>query len=143
MDENVHKDFHGAMSFGIEFLEREYGREGLEEFLAGLADTVYKGLVDDIRERGLAALEDHWRGIMDLEDAEYGLTMDGDTLVLEVRKCPAVHHMKAQDYRVAASYCEHTRIVNEAVCRAAGYEATVDYDQDEGRCVQRFRRADA
>lgn len=143
MDENVHKDFHGAMSFGIEFVERECGREGLEEFLAGLADTVYKGLVEDIRERGLEALEDHWRRIMDLEEAEYGLSMDGDTLVLEVCKCPAVHHMKAHNYRVAGSYCEHTRIVNEAVCRAAGYEAEVDYDQDEGRCVQRFRRADA
>jgi hypothetical protein len=143
MAENVHRDFHGAMSFGVEFLEREYGREGLEEFLAGLADTVYKELVEDLRERGLSALEDHWRRIMDLEEADYTLAMDGDTLVLDVRKCPAVHHMRGNDYRVAASFCEHTRIVNEAVCRAAGFEAAVDYDQDEGRCVQRFRRADA
>ncbi|GMV92840.1 MAG: hypothetical protein AMXMBFR82_26180 [Candidatus Hydrogenedentota bacterium] len=140
---NVHKDFHGALSYAFEFLESNYGEDGLRDFLDRLGDTVYKPLVLDLKARGLPALEDHWRRIMDLEGGEYTLRMDGDTLVLDLRACPAVHHMRAHDYRVSEHFCEHTRIVNEAICRRAGYQATVEYDQDKGRCVQRFRKADA
>ncbi|MCP4643157.1 MAG: hypothetical protein GY851_22105 [bacterium] len=141
MDDNVHKDFHGALSFGIQFLERTHGEAGVNEFFTSLAGTVYKDLVEDLKQRGLPALEEHWTRIFTMEDGEFDMEMDGDTLVLQVHKCPAVHHMIENDYAVATQYCEHTRLVNAAVCKAAGYEATVDYDQDKGQCVQRFRKA--
>ncbi len=113
----------------------------MRDFLTGLADTVYAPVVAELRYDGLPALERHWRRIMDLEEAEYSLHMDGDSLVLDLQRCPAVHHMQAHDYRVADHFCEHTRIVNDAICSRAGYEATVEYDQAKGRCVQRFRKA--
>jgi len=138
MDENVHKDFHGAMSFGLEFLERHYGSQGVEEFLSGLANTVYRDLVDDLRKRGLPALRDHWQHIFTIEEGEVEFKMEGETLVLHVHRCPAIDHMKGRGYAVARRFCEHTGIVNDAVCRAAGYVAEVDYDQSAGRCVQRF-----
>lgn len=138
---NVHKDFHGALSYAFEFLEAQYGEDGLRDFLTRLADTVYAPVVQDLRDRGLPALEAHWRHIMDLEEAEYTLEMESDTLVLDVLQCPAVSHMRTHNYRVSEHFCEHTRIVNDAICRRAGYEATVEYDQEKGRCVQRFRKA--
>ena len=49
---NVHKDFHGALSYGLQFLEENYGKEGLQAFLSGLASTVYKSLCEDLRIRG-------------------------------------------------------------------------------------------
>jgi hypothetical protein len=60
--------------------------------------------------------------------------------VLRVKRCPAITHMREQGYAIAAHHCEHTRIVNEAVCALAGYESSVDYDQCAGSCVQRFWR---
>jgi len=138
---NIHKDFHGALSYAFEFLEAQYGEDGLRDFLTRLADTVYAPVVRDLRDRGLPALEDHWRRIMDLEGADYTLAMEGDTLVLDVFRCPAVSHMRTHDYRVSEHFCEHTRIVNDAICGRAGYQATVEYDQEKGRCVQRFRKA--
>ena len=135
---NVHKDFHGALSYGLQFVEDHYGQDGLRDFLSGLADTMFKPLVEDLRARGLPALRDHWQTIFKLEDGDFDLRMDGDTLVLDVRRCPAVSHMKEHGYAVADHYCEHTRIVNEAVCKAAGYASSVEYDQEAGRCVQRF-----
>ncbi|MFP4502891.1 MAG: hypothetical protein ACLFTT_18000 [Candidatus Hydrogenedentota bacterium] len=137
---NVHKDFHGALSYGLAFLEEKYGAEARTQFLARLADTVYKPLADDLRVRGVVALREHWARIFELEGGAIEMHEDGDTLVLHVHRCPAITHMQEQGYRIADHFCEHTRIVNEAVCRAAGYEATVDYDQAAGRCVQRFRR---
>jgi hypothetical protein len=46
--------------------------------------------------------------------------------------------MKRHGYMIADRFCEGTRIVNEEICRAAGYECSVRYDQSRGRCVQRF-----
>lgn len=135
---NVHKDFHGALSYGLQFVEEEYGEDGLRSFLAGLADTVFKPLAGDLRTRGLAALRDHWHEIFTLEEADFDLKMEGEALVLTVNRCPAVCHMQEHGYAVAEHFCDHTRIVNEAVCDAAGYACAVEYDQDAGRCVQRF-----
>jgi len=140
---HVHKDFHGALSYAFEFLVEQYGEAGLRDFLTRLADTVYAPVVQDLREHGLPALENHWRRIMDLEDADYTIGMDGDALVLDVHRCPAISHMQTHDYRISEHFCEHTRIVNEAICDRAGYQATVEYDRAKGRCVQRFRKADS
>ncbi|HPO16423.1 MAG TPA: hypothetical protein PLI09_23505 [Candidatus Hydrogenedentes bacterium] len=138
---NVHKDFHGALSFGLLFLEEHYGPDGCAEFLRELADTVYKPLADKLRHEGLSALREHWETVFSLEGGGASCSYEGDALVLTVNQCPAIHHMKQHGYAVAPHFCEHTRIVNEAVCRAAGYSASVEFDQAAGRCVQRFWRA--
>ena len=135
---NVHKDFHGALSYGIEFLSERYGREELCEFFGGLADSVYKSLVEDIRRRGLIALHNHWENIFSLEDGKYSLTLEADRLTLEVSECPAIAHMKKNSYTIAARFCEHTHLTNKAICQAAGYECSVEYDQTKGQCVQCF-----
>jgi len=137
---NVHKDFHGALSYGLQFVEERHGQEGVREFLAGLAATVYKPLREDLCVRGLDALREHWKLVFDLEGGEYEMTMDGEALALHVKQCPALAHMREHAYAIADHYCEHTRVVNEAVCAAAGYASSVDYDQDAGSCVQRFWR---
>lgn len=135
---NVHKDFHGALSYGLQFLEDAYGQEGVREFLSGLATAVYKPLCEDLRTRGLDALRDHWKTIFDLEGGEYDMQLEDGALVLTVKRCPAITHMQEHGYAIANHFCEHTRIVIEAVCAAAGYTSSVDYDQQAGTCIQRF-----
>ncbi len=136
----VHKDFHGALSYGLRFLQEHYGEAGLREFLTGLAETVYAPLVEDLRARGLPALRDHWQRVFDLEDGEIEMTEDDGALTLAVHRCPAITHMRERGYAVAECFCEHTRLVNEGICRAAGYRSEVTCDQETGRCVQRFWR---
>lgn len=123
------------------FLEEHCGAEGRTEFLRELAGTVYKPLVDKLRREGLPALQEHWETVFALEGGDASCSYEEDTLVLTVNRCPAIHHMDQHGYAIAPHFCEHTRIVNEAVCKAAGYSASVEYDQAAGRCVQRFRRA--
>jgi hypothetical protein len=137
---NVHKDFHGCLSFGLKFLEQNFGPSELEEYLRRLARNVYAPLIESLRLRGLPALHDHWNNIMSLEDADFDLRLSDDLLVLEVRTCPAIHHMKERGYKIAEHFCESTRIVNDEICRQAGYSASVEYDQESGRCVQKFRK---
>ena len=135
---NVHKDFHGAFSYGIQFIMQRYGLEGLREYLNKLADTVYAPLVKALQSEGLIALRDHWDRIFTLEGGKYELREEGDVLVLDVHECPAIAHMKKHGYTIDPNFCEHTRILNEAICTRAGYQSSVEYDQEAGRCVQRF-----
>ncbi len=135
---NVHKDFHGALSYGLDFIEKSYGFDGLCSFLSVMAPAVYQPLIEDLRVRGLVALAEHWQKVFALEAGDYELQADEDVLTLTVRRCPAIDHMQEHGYAIAEHFCEHTRVVNEAVCRAAGYRAEVVYDQAAGSCVQRF-----
>lgn len=135
---NVHKDFHGALSYGIQFILDTYGLAGLEKYLQGLADTVYAPLVEKIKAEDLSALRDHWQEIFTLEEGEFELSEEGEVLVLNVLVCPAITHMKEHNYAISPHFCEHTRILNEAICARAGYACSVEYDQAAGRCIQRF-----
>lgn len=140
---NVHKDFHGALSYGIRFLAERYGEEQMRTFLHRLGATVYKPLVEAMQQRGLPAMQEHLEGIFRAEGGDVESEMDGNTLVFHVHRCPAIQHMKDQGYDIAPHFCEHTRIVNEAICGDAGYACSVEYDQEAGQCVQRFWRAES
>ena len=131
----VHKDFHGAMSYGIQFLTERYGWPEAEAYLRQMARAVYKPLIAKLKARGLPALREHWRRIFTLEGGVFTLSRKGPILELRVKRCPAIHHMKKFHYAIADRFCESTRIVNEEICKAAGYESSVEYDQDKGKCV--------
>ncbi len=138
---NVHKDFHGCFSFGLKFLLENYGPAEMQEYLRRVARTVYAPLIESIRDRGLPALEDHWRAVMSIEEADFDLHFtDDDRLVLQVRECPAITHMQARGYKVCPRFCKATRIVNDEICRRAGYISEITYDQDTASCTQRFRK---
>jgi hypothetical protein len=140
---NVHKDFHGALSYGIRYLAERYGEDKMRAFLSGLGGTVYKPLADAIRERGLDAMRDHLEEVFTAEGGEFEFATEDETLVFHVHRCPAIHHMKEHGYDIAPHFCEHTRIVNEAICGNAGCGCSVDYDQEAGTCVQKFWRVDS
>lgn len=140
---NVHKDFHGALSYGIQFLVDNYGLEGLQKYLDGLSSSVYAPLVKDLEEQGLDALRKHFDEIFTLEKGKFEFREEDNALVFDVKECPAIAHMKAQGYEISPHFCEHTRMLNEAICTKAGYQSSVDYNQEEGRCVQRFWKEEA
>jgi len=137
---NAHKDFHGCLSFGLKFLAENYGPAEVEAYLRRVARTVYAPLIESMKLNGLAALCEHWQNVLTLEDADFHLHLDEHVLILEVNACPAITHMESHGYEVAPNFCESTRIVNDEICRRAGYRASTEYDQALGRCIQRFWR---
>ena len=135
---NVHKDFHGALKVGLDYLRERYGPAEATAFLERLGRTVYAPLIADLRERGLDALAEHWRRVFDLEEGECELTREDRALVLTVTKCPAVAHMRAKGTPVTRAFCESTRVVNETICREAGYACSLQFGPGPAQCVQRF-----
>jgi hypothetical protein len=134
----VHKDFYGAFSYGLEHLYKKYGEKEVITYLRQVGRNVYKPLSMGLKKEGLSALEKHWRKVFSLEEADFSLSYEGKVLVLKVNKCPAIHHLRTHNYPIFKKFCEHTRIVNEEICSQAGYQCSVDYDQNKGECLQRF-----
>ena len=54
----LHKDFHGALSTGIAYLEQRYGAEAVRDFLRQFARAFYASLTQAINARGLMALRE-------------------------------------------------------------------------------------
>lgn len=137
----LHKDFHGALSNGIAYLEERYGEGAVRDYLRQFALTYYAPLREELRRRGLVALEEHFARIYATEGSPIRTRLTAEELVLEIDSCPAVTHMRKHGMPVARLFSETSRTVNEALCEGTAYAAElVSYRDSDGRSVQRFYR---
>jgi hypothetical protein len=142
-NEYLHQDFHGALSAGIDYLHEQHGEEAVREYLWQFARTFYAPLTEAIQQRGLAALEEHFRNVYALEGGTVRFTSSEEELRIEVDACPAVTHMRKQGYPVAKLFRETTETVNRAICHQTPFAAELlAYDDESGRSIQRFYRRD-
>jgi hypothetical protein len=140
-NEYLHRDFHGALSAGLEYVDRHYGADAVRDFLRQFAAAFYAPLTEDIKHRGLAAVKERIEKIYAEEDGDISISLSGDELVVEVSACPAVTHMRANGYAVSALFGETTRTVYEAICDGTPFEVEMlEYDNQTGRSRIRFYR---
>jgi hypothetical protein len=137
----LHKDFHGALSRGIDYLHQQFGAEAVREYLWQFATAYYAPLKEDLRRRGLVAIQEHLERVYRTEGAAIQCTRTADELRVEVAACPAVMHLRSQNVPVAELFHETTRTVNAAICDGTPFAAElVAYDPATGRGIQRFYR---
>jgi len=137
----LHRDFHGALSAGIEHLHQAYGEQAVREYLWQFARAFYAPLTEALRRRGLVALEEHFRKVYALEGGEVRFTRSDDELRIEVDACPAVAHLRSRGYPVARLFRETSATVDRAICHDTPFAAELlAYDEQTGRSIQRFYR---
>ena len=135
----LHKDFHGALSTGIEYLQTRFGEEAVRDYLRQFTSAYYAPLKKRLCEQGLSALKDYFENMYAAESGEITTTLTDTELVVSVSSCPAVMHMRGHGYTVARLFRETTETVNSALCDGTPYAAElVEYDEDTGKSVQRF-----
>lgn len=140
-NEYMHKDFHGALSMGLDYIAEHYGEDAVREYLWGFGISFYAPLKKALAERGLVALEEHFAKIYNDESADFKITLSDDELLVEVAACPAVMHMREQSYKVSPLFIETTKTVNEAICDGTPFAAELTaYDEQTGKSKQRFYR---
>lgn len=142
----LHRHFHNIMNISLEYLRRLYGGEAVSEYLKQFANTYYAPLRQRIREGGLAAVMEYFRGIYEAEEASGDISFYGDSaeLTVKVSRCPAVAHMRKSGMEVSPLYVETSRVIWQTICEGTsyGYEL-IFYDGANGASVQRFyRKAD-
>ncbi len=135
----LHKDFHGSMNAAVEYVGSRYGREGLRKVFTATARQVYRSIYEGLKRGDWSELVEHWRYFMDREGAEYALEVTEDAVVLTVRRCPAVAHLRKLGLTPSAFFCDQTVLLNEAWCEGTPFEAGTEIT-GEGRCVQIIRK---
>ncbi|MBC7333553.1 MAG: hypothetical protein H5T85_03690 [Actinobacteria bacterium] len=139
----VHKDFHIVLNFLIEFLRENYGEERLEDFFVKASRYIYQPLIQRVKNNGIVEIEKHLRAIFTKEDGEFHIGYKGQELIFEVIKCPAIWYMKANKIEISKCYCKiSTEIVTQIIMKECGYCFSVEYDQHNGRCIQKFWKED-
>ena len=137
----LHKDFHAALSAGLDYLAEHHGQQAVRDYLRRFALTFYAPLREQLKKRGLVALKEHFEKIYEIEGGDIGIEFSDDEMILRVRACPAVTHMRGHGYKVSPLFCETTKTVNEALCEDSEFAAElVEYDGQAGKSVQRFYR---
>lgn len=140
----LHKDFHNYMNLGLEYLREHYGDDAVREYLRQFANTFYAPLKEAMNKNGLSALEEHFKNIYQLEEAAEDITFEHpspDELVLRIKRCPAIAHMRRSCVAVSPLFYETTRTVNEAICEGTPFAfELISYNSEDGASLQRFYR---
>lgn len=140
-NEYFHRDFHSSMNMGIEYVGEKFGIEGVREYLTMYTEDVYKNVIADAKENGLAAIE---RKIVDTytkEKALDALKLDRTDakLTVTVSSCPAIAHLKNTGRTISKWYRYTTEIVMEVLAEKAGYIFHMDsYDEETGAAIYTF-----
>jgi hypothetical protein len=139
-NEYLHKDFHGVLCYAIKYLDDNYGKNATEEYLRQVGRTYFAPLTEKLKKEGLEVLKNHWQVIFSKEGGEFNIKYEGETLVLEVTKCPAIEHLKKHGLFFTERYCMTTKIVNQTICKNAGYACSCKIEPGKGKCIQKFWR---
>lgn len=142
-NEYLHKDFHGALSGGLDYLKENYGPDAVIEYLQEFTDNYFGPLKEKLRSEGLMAVKDHFEKIYQIERGQADFELSDDELLITVAQCPAVMHMRSQNYQISDMWVETTRTVNERLCEGSDYSFDLEkYDPQTGASVQRFYRTE-
>ena len=142
-NEYFHKDFHSSMNMGIEYLGTKYGIDDVREYLTRYTKNVYQNVMEDIKVRGLAAIEDKIRNTYMNEKAPDAveISYEDDAMKVKVGYCPAVRHLKATGREVSKWYRYTTQFVMEVLADVAGCEFDMPYyDEETGAAAYEFCR---
>jgi predicted ArsR family transcriptional regulator len=140
-NEYLHKDFHGALSSALIYLEDRFGPDAVREYLREFARKYYAPLREDLAERGLEAIADRLRRVYEDEGADVCIELDSDGLIVEVEACPAVTHMREHGYEVSPMWRETIRSVNEGICEGSAFDfELLEYHEETGASRGRFFR---
>jgi len=130
-------DFYFVINATFRFILNRFGFDGLTRYWRELGANYYAPVSENWRRGGLEAVAGYWRAFFDAEpEAEVGVTTKGDTVVLDVRTCPAIKHLRTHGREMVPCFCQHCYFVGEAMANAAGLAMRVE--GGNGACRQTY-----
>lgn len=112
----LHKDFHGILSAGLIYLEKEYGAAAVGDYLRNFTRRYHAPLREAIRDEGLAPLRAYLERVYGDEGAQYTLTESAEELTLELAANPALMHLRRNGYPVSPLFHDTTDTVYGTLC---------------------------
>lgn len=137
----LHRDFHGGMNYGINYIGETYGDDGVREYLSDFARTYHAPLIEAVKTDGFAAIENYLKKIYEAEEAsdELALKRTTNTLTVHIRSCPAINYLRQKGIKPSRWFVETTRTIWATVAEASvlGFELLA-YDDKSGEAEYRF-----
>ncbi|MDR0415897.1 MAG: hypothetical protein LBH76_01000 [Propionibacteriaceae bacterium] len=134
-------DFYFAINATFRFVKERFGREGLYAYWAELGSDYQRPVWQRWRTGGFTAVAEYWRAFFAAEPgADVTVTQRDNDVQVDVRRCPAIAHLRAHRREIVPEYCQHCVVMGNACAARAGL--AVDVAGGNGSCRQTFRPAD-
>ncbi|MBP8256610.1 MAG: hypothetical protein KAX37_04750 [Opitutaceae bacterium] len=135
-------DFYFAINATFRFILSRLGKEAWKEYLAAMGRGYFEPVNRLWREGGLPAVAGYWRAFFEAEpEADVVVEEKDDKVEIEVRRCPAIHHLRAGGREIVSEYCQHCYFLGEA--RAAASGLTMRLAGGGGSCRHTYAAKDA
>ena len=136
----LHRDFHLSGDFALEYCGRMYGDNGVREFLYNFAQLNYASVIEDCKQRGMAALRDKLTKVYEIEEASEVLHMEltDKELTVTIDKSPVIEYMESLGQKPSKYYIEETRTVYGAIADGCDLGFELLYYNEDGGCKFRF-----
>lgn len=132
-------DFYFAINATFRFVHRRFGHEGWVQYLRNMAVDYYAPVNARWKEGGLPAIAGYWRAFYAAEPgAEVEVHENTEAVIVEVRQCPAIAHLKNHHRDIVPYYCQHCHHLNNARAEAAGW--CMRLEGGNGQCLHTFTR---
>ena len=135
-------DFYFAINATFKFIEAKRGREGLHRYWQDLGRNYYAPVTAAWKRDGLRAVAEYWRAFFKAEPGGDVEVNDSEqNVVLDVRVCPAIKHLRANGREILPCFCQHCYFVTDAMAAPAGF--TVRVEGGNGACRQMISPLDS
>lgn len=131
-------DFYFAINATFRFILKRFGRPGLRQYWRDLGSQYFAPVSRIWKQQGLPGVAAYWKAFFQAEPgAEVKVKRNRRAVVVEVRTCPAIDHLRKHRRKIVPGFCQHCYFTSEAMARPAGL--TVRVRGGNGRCRQTFR----
>ena len=132
-------DFYFVINATFQFILDRFGPERLRQYWEELGTGYFSPVSNRWKEGGLEAVAGYWRAFFDAEPgSEVEVSCGQDHVTLEVKRCPAIAHLRQHGRSIIPCFCQHCYFVSESMARPAGL--TVRIAGGNGVCRQTFHR---
>lgn len=135
-------DFYFAINATFRFVAKKLGRDGLHRYWRELGAQYFAPVTARWKAGGLPAVAEYWRAFFAAEPGgEVEVRELPEEVVLDVKVCPAIRHLRANGRELAPWFCEHCTVTGGSMAAPAGLGMRVE--GGEGSCRQSFFRRES
>lgn len=132
-------DFYMAINASFRFILERLGKDGLRRYWAEMGTKYYAPVSEIWKKRGLDGVAAYWRSFFKAEPgADVDVTQNDEQVILDVKVCPAINHLRKNRREIVPCFCQHCYYVSEAIAAPTGL--TIRIEGGNGSCRQVFRR---
>ena len=134
-------DFYFAINATFRFVLGKFGLEGLRQYWTELGRGYFAPVSARWKGQGMEGVASYWKAFFAAEPgAEVEVALEKDSVVVDVRVCPAIEHLRKHQREIVSCFCQHCYFISEAMAEPAGL--TVRIEGGNGSCRQTFLRRD-